>query len=117
MEIAVFRVMQECLTNIHRHSGSPTATIRLRRHDGEVLVEISDEGKGIAFDQREKISAAGTPGVGIRGMRERLRQLGGTMEITSKGKETAVIARLPIAEAPLLHEVSTLPDKSSTTAA
>jgi len=117
MEIAVFRVMQECLTNIHRHSGSPSATIRVRRHNGEVLVEISDEGKGIAFDQREKISAAGTPGVGIRGMRERLRQLGGTMEITSNGKGTAVIARFPIAEAPLLHEVSILPDKSSTTAA
>ena len=117
MEIAVFRVMQECLTNIHRHSQSITAKIRLRHIDGEVLVEISDKGKGIPQEQREKIALKGTPGVGIRGMRERLRQLGGTLEIDSNGVGTIVTARFPIAEKPVISEDRDVLDNSSTTAA
>jgi signal transduction histidine kinase len=117
METAVFRVMQECLTNVHRHSGSPTATIRLRRRNGEVLVEIEDNGRGIPLEKREKISVNGTPGVGIRGMRERLRQLGGALDINSTGAGTVVTARLPVAETSLLIEDSIIPDRSSTTAA
>jgi signal transduction histidine kinase len=117
MEIAVFRVMQECLTNIHRHSGSPTAGIRLRRHNGEVLVEIEDKGRGIPLEKREKLSVNGTPGVGIRGMRERLRQLGGNLEISSNGTGTIVSARLPVAGTYLPREHSIIPDISSTTAA
>jgi signal transduction histidine kinase len=117
METAVFRVMQECLTNIHRHSGSPTARIRLRRHNGAVLVEIEDKGRGIPLEKREKISVNGTPGVGIRGMRERLRQLGGTLDINSTGAGTVVTARLPVAETSLAIEDSTIPDRSSITAA
>jgi len=101
MELAVFRVVQECLTNIHRHSGSLTAKIRLHHPDGEVLVEISDKGNGIPPQQREKISTNGTPGVGIRGMRERLRQLGGTLDISSNGTGTVVKVRLPVAETSL----------------
>src|SRR5438093_5443011 len=68
VEIAVFRVVQECLTNIHRHSGSLTAKIRLRYPDSEILVEIADKGRGIPLEKREKIALNGTPGVGIRGM-------------------------------------------------
>lgn len=117
MEIAVFRVMQECLTNIHRHSQSLTAKIRLRHIDGEVLVEISDEGKGIPQEQREKIALNGTPGVGIRGMRERLRQLGGTLEIDSNGAGTIVTARFPIADKSVLSDDQDVLDNSSTTAA
>lgn len=77
METAIFRVVQECLTNIHRHSGSPVAKIQVRERDEQLFVKIEDKGKGIPPEKREKLAAAGAPGVGLRGMRERLRQLGG----------------------------------------
>ena len=97
-ETAIFRVVQECLTNIHRHSESPIAKIRLRQRDHQVMVEIADKGKGIPPEKREEMSSSGTPGVGVRGMRERLRQLGGTLEIDSSSSGTAIVVRLPIAE-------------------
>jgi signal transduction histidine kinase len=97
-ETAIFRVVQECLTNIHRHSESPVARIRLRHRDREVLVEIADQGKGIPPEKKEQIASTGSPGVGIRGMRERLRQLGGTLEVNSNGTGTIVVLRLPIPE-------------------
>jgi signal transduction histidine kinase len=98
METAIFRVVQECLTNIHRHSESPVAKILVRQHRHEILVEIEDKGKGIPPEKREELSSAGTPGVGIRGMRERLRQLGGTLEINSGPNGTLVTVKLPIPE-------------------
>jgi signal transduction histidine kinase len=98
LETAIFRVVQECLTNIHRHSESPRAKITLRRRAGQIVVEVEDKGKGIAPEKRDEMVAVATPGVGIRGMRERLRQLGGTLEINSNGTGTAVIARLPVGE-------------------
>jgi signal transduction histidine kinase len=94
-ETAIFRVIQECLTNIHRHSGSPLAKIRLRQRDRQVMVEVADKGKGIAPEKQQEMTTTGTPGVGIRGMRERLRQLGGTLEIDSTGTGTVVVVRLP----------------------
>ena len=97
-ETAIFRVVQECLTNIHRHSESPLARIRLRHRDHEVLVEIADKGKGIPPEKKQQLASTGAPGVGIRGMRERLRQLGGTLEINSNGTGTMVIVHLPIPE-------------------
>jgi len=99
-ETAIFRVVQECLTNIHRHSRSPVAKIRLRQRDQEVIVEIADKGKGIPPDKREEMCSSGPAGVGIRGMRERLRQLGGTLEIDSTGSGTVITVRLPIPETP-----------------
>ncbi len=96
-ETAIFRVVQECLTNIHRHSESSIAKIRLRQRDHVVLVEIEDKGKGIPPEKIEEMASAGAPGVGIRGMRERLRQLGGALEINSNGSGTVVAVRLPIA--------------------
>jgi signal transduction histidine kinase len=95
-EIAIFRIVQECLTNIHRHSGSPTATIRLAISAGEIMLEIRDEGKGMLRKKRRKGASGGRDGVGIRGMRERIAQLGGNIEIDSNGRGTAVIARLPM---------------------
>jgi len=97
LETAVFRIVQECLTNVHRHSESPVAKIRFVRSDKDVRVEVEDRGKGIRPDKQYEIASVGTPGVGIRGMRERLRQLGGSLEINSNGKGTVIVARLPLA--------------------
>lgn len=96
-EIALFRVVQESLTNIHRHAESPVAKIALERRAADVCVEIEDKGKGISAADQQSMAASGTPGVGIRGMRERLLQLGGTLDIHSlgPGKGTRVIAKLP----------------------
>src|SRR5205807_5012714 len=96
LETAIFRTVQECLTNIHRHAESPIAKIRITRSPGDVRVEVADVGKGIAPEKQEEMATTGTPGVGIRGMRERLRQLGGSLDINSNGKGTVVVARLPI---------------------
>jgi signal transduction histidine kinase len=90
VEISIYRIVQECLTNIHRHSGSPTAKIRVERHAAEIEIEVEDNGKGITDGKNTN-----GPGVGLSGMRERAWQLGGTLEIKSNGKGTIVIARLP----------------------
>lgn len=99
-EIAVFRVVQECLTNIHRHSGSPSAAIRITRKDSRVHLEVRDEGKGMPLEQQLAINSYGASygamGVGFRGMRERLRQLGGSLEVKSSGQGTIVSASLPV---------------------
>jgi len=97
LETAVFRIVQESLTNVHRHSDSPVAKIRLVRSDKDVRVEVEDRGKGIPADKQYKIASTGQPGVGIRGMRERVRQLGGNLEISSNGNGTLIVARLPLA--------------------
>ena len=97
VETGVFRTVQECLTNIHRHSESLTARIRLSNHDGEIHLRVEDDGTGIAAQKLGEIMSNGMPGVGIRGMRERLRQLGGTLEINSEAKGTVVEACVPVA--------------------
>ena len=102
LEITIFRTVQECLTNIHRHSGSPIAKIRITRSGSRVRAEVEDRGKGIPLEKRIGMESAGTPGVGIRGMRERIRQLGGSLEINSDGKGTVIVARLPIADTSVL---------------
>lgn len=94
VELAIFRFVQECLTNVHRHSGSSTASIRLA-HDGDIVrVEVADQGKGIPPQRLMEIQAGGS-GVGIRGMQERLRQFGGTVSIQSSESGTVVRASVP----------------------
>ena len=95
-ETAIFRTVQECLTNIHRHSESPTARIRIAATDGHVRVEVQDRGLGISPEKQFEMASSGTPGVGIRGMRERLRQLGGSLDIHSNDQGTLIVARLPV---------------------
>ena len=96
-ETAIFRIVQECLTNIHRHAESPTARIRIATSDSHICVEVQDRGKGIPPEKQFEVASTGTPGVGIRGMRERLRQLGGGLDIHSNDKGTLIVARLPVA--------------------
>lgn len=95
LETGIFRTIQECLTNIHRHSGSTTARIQVLRRENEVCIQVQDQGKGMGADQLSQGGAEATPGVGIRGMRERLRQLGGALEVTSRADGTLVEARIP----------------------
>ena len=91
LEMMVFRVVQECLTNIHRHSASATATISLHNSGQKLRLEIRDEGRGIAPD---KLQGAG--GVGLRGMRERVKAFGGEFEIISNKTGTLVQAVIPV---------------------
>ncbi|MGA9390586.1 MAG: ATP-binding protein [Candidatus Sulfotelmatobacter sp.] len=93
-ETAIFRIVQESLTNIHRHSGSQSATIRLEYTPSKVTVEIRDAGRGIAqFDSKKKMPAR--VGVGVQGMQERVRQLQGTFDIRSGETGTAVVVTFP----------------------
>lgn len=80
-EIAVFRVVQESLANIHRHSGATEAKIRVALRDGGLRLTISDNGKGLSAEKQRELAESVRAGVGILGMRERIRQLGGTLEI------------------------------------
>jgi len=98
LETAIFRVVQECLTNIHRHSGSPVARICIVRNENDVSVEVQDRGTGISAGKRPEIVSRGKAGVGIRGMQERIRQFGGTFQIgaPSEGSGTIIVARLPV---------------------
>jgi PAS domain S-box-containing protein len=95
MELAIFRVVQECVTNIHRHSGSKTALIRASRGSQNIRVEIRDEGRGIPLERLTDIQS-GVSGVGVRGMQERLRQFRGTLKIESDGSGTRVLVTIPI---------------------
>jgi signal transduction histidine kinase len=88
LEIAIFRIVQECLTNINRHSGSETATVSLRRDEESVELIVADKGQGMPAGQ--------PPGVGLRGIKERLAQFGGTLEIESGSTGTTVKARIPL---------------------
>jgi PAS domain S-box-containing protein len=80
MELLIFRLVQECLTNIHRHSGSKTALIRIKREENNVQVEVADQGTGMSPERLAEIQSQGT-GVGIRGMRERVRHFRGDLII------------------------------------
>jgi signal transduction histidine kinase len=109
MELSIFRVVQECLTNIHRHAGSPTAGIRVTQNESCLRVEIEDAGKGIPAETESAFGLLAHAGVGLRGMRERLRQLGGTLQIHSNGHGTRVTAILPVVRVtavPAVQEVA-----------
>lgn len=99
LELTIFRILQEALTNIHRHSGSKTARIQLNQNNGYVCCTISDDGKGIPAEKQSELSSSGSVGVGLRGMRERVSQLGGVLRIHSNGNGTTVSAMLPMRNA------------------
>ncbi|HSC44912.1 MAG TPA: PAS domain S-box protein [Candidatus Acidoferrum sp.] len=95
LEIAVFRIVQECLTNIHRHSGSPVALIQVQHSDGQIRLRVADRGAGIPADQLKLLNSAHLGGVGFRGMRERVRKLGGVWQVASDSQGTEVSVSLP----------------------
>ena len=106
MELVIFRLVQECLTNIHRHSGSQIALIRVEREENAVHVKVEDQGRGMSPERLAAIQFQGT-GVGIRGMRERVRHLRGTLDIESNGSGTKVYATLPLTTALSPHKSKT----------
>jgi two-component system, NarL family, sensor kinase len=99
VERTLFRIVQESLTNIYRHSGSDTASVRIEARSGVVRLEVADNGKGIAEDILATLnSSGGQLGVGVRGMRERVRQLGGWLQIMSRPSGTTIVVTLSVTE-------------------
>jgi PAS domain S-box-containing protein len=96
MALSLFRIVQESLTNIHRHSESLTALVQIDRSPSEITLVVEDEGKGIPAQIQSKISSGELTGVGLRGMRERVRQFGGHLDVRSNGHGTRVVAVLPL---------------------
>jgi PAS domain S-box-containing protein len=97
MEMTIFRIVQESLTNIHRHAGSKAAKIRMVRSAEEIRLEIQDNGRGMPSSNNGRSPAKHVrAGVGIQGMRERVKQLGGRLEIQSNENGTAVNVSLPL---------------------
>lgn len=98
VELALFRILQESLTNIHRHSKSSKAEVQLMIDAENAILMVQDSGKGIAAEQLARFQTDGAnSGVGLAGMRERVRQLGGRLLLQSSGHGTTVTATLPIA--------------------
>jgi PAS domain S-box-containing protein len=94
-EIAIFRVVQEALTNVLRHSGSATALVRVTRDQDKVRTHITDTGKGISAPRLAQIDNSSAQGVGLGGMRERIEQLGGEFTVASTDRGTEITATLP----------------------
>jgi len=95
LELATFRVIQECLTNVHRHSGSATASIRIVRSPSDIHLEVRDQGKGVPAEKLARIAGAGDSGVGLRGMKERVKGLDGELQIHSDEKGTVIRVVIP----------------------
>jgi signal transduction histidine kinase len=96
IETTLFRIVQESLTNIHRHSGSPTAKIRVSRYTNHVTLEVEDHGRGLPAAILQKSSNGAWLGVGLAGMRERVEQLGGRLEIHSGSQGTQISVTVPL---------------------
>jgi signal transduction histidine kinase len=96
LELALFRVLQESLTNVHRHSKSPRADVSLRCVEEQVVLRIRDYGKGMPQEVLERFHQnRAHGGVGLAGMRERIHELGGQLEMDSDGHGTQVLAKMP----------------------
>ena len=100
VELTLFRILQESLTNIHRHSGATRAEISVARLPGGLVMKIRDFGKGIASATLDRFRSDATgAGVGLAGMRERIRELGGRFDISADGNGTLIVVTVPVMEA------------------
>ncbi len=100
VETAIYRLVQESLTNIHLHSGSPTAAIKITRDKNHVEMEVQDQGKGMPQSSwNDRQTERPGAGVGITGMRERVRKLGGQLVVKSGPRGTTIKATLPLSGA------------------
>jgi signal transduction histidine kinase len=97
LETTFFRIVQECLGNVHRHSSSSTASVRFYVDCGKAYLEVKDTGRGIPLDRQQEI-AVGGGGVGLRGVRERIAQARGELQITSDSNGTCITVAAPIEE-------------------
>ena len=96
LALALFRIVQESLTNVHRHSGSSTALVIVERSPREIALTVKDVGSGMPAEVQAKIISGESSGVGLRGIRERIRQFGGRLELHSDREGTQVKAVLPV---------------------
>jgi signal transduction histidine kinase len=95
-ELVLFRVLQESLTNVHRHAQATTVDVWLARHDHEVVLTIQDNGRGLPPGTIENFEAGMASGVGLAGMRERLAEFGGKLHVESSRSGTIVRASIPV---------------------
>jgi signal transduction histidine kinase len=96
IELALFRVLQEALTNVHRHSGASAADILIRRSPGQVILAVTDNGRGMGQEMLNRFREAGAGGVGLMSMYERARELGGKLEVESDSNGTSIRITLPV---------------------
>jgi signal transduction histidine kinase len=97
VETMLFRVIQEALTNIHKHSGSPTAEVSLRTNHSTVVLEVTDQGKGMPKELLERAgNRTSAAGVGLTGMRERVGEIGGDFHLQSGPQGTRIRVSIPV---------------------
>jgi signal transduction histidine kinase len=98
-EIALFRILQEALTNVHRHSGSRAVNVSVSIDNDAVVLKVQDFGTGVSGEVLDRFWKTGNVGVGLAGIRERLKELGGSLQIQSNHEGTVLTAQIPIAAA------------------
>ena len=96
LELALFRTLQESLTNVHRHARATKVEIGLERRDGRVTLSVRDDGKGLSQESLSRFRAGMAGGVGLAGMRERIMEMGGTFEVESNENGTLLRATVPV---------------------
>ena len=99
LDVAILRVVQECLTNVHRHSGCPEVTVRLLRSSVEVRLELKDRGRILTVDKRLSVPDHAAMGAGFRGMRETILHLGGNLTIATNAGRTTIAITFPAPKA------------------
>lgn len=119
VEVTLFRIIQESLTNVHRYSGSPTASVHVKATLFDIKLQVRDSGKGMKPQSLKPVHGTeAVLGVGIQGMKERMRQLGGQLEIASQANQgTIVTATLPLANVRVTSEPETAIPPSAETSA
>jgi len=107
VELVLFRALQESLTNVHRHSGAKRAEVSLRTTGNRVVLRVKDDGHGMPATALRSVRENGVgAGVGLAGMTERIREIGGRLEVNSSPTGTEIVARVPV------RSKATLEDRS-----